>query len=514
MKRVGVVIAFMLLSVICMPKVLAGELFTMSHDVVYTASRKIVLPDGTPAAGATVTILTNHPGAGLQRILTTTDANGIFTARVRKSVSHGLHTGFMLVALPHYALCLGRLTEASGQRYSEPGFTGTYGPLTLQPAFQQEGLVVDDATGTPVPNATVMVIALNNFVVNVPSQGITTPSFSATTDAAGKFSMSGATVEPGMILAGMSGDGPQLAAPGGARAAVVVVAKTGETVLGGESLHFVLSPTPAAMPQTLHMEKAISIEGKVLNSITHAPIVGAKVSLTGKRNLWMSGLPEISTDANGAYRVFLLAGGAVFITVTHPDFCSGWGADPCPTITMDPLMTVTGNIIDVATGQAPVAPIRLNLIARKATFFDAFGWIGGLTLSGTTGEGGAYTMRVPSSGGAVELYGPGYEGSGMLAAKSAGPVTLQATRRAGILIRCTTASPDGFSRDILWYKDATGQARPMFDDPYFFDTGFMFLDAKRVPGDQVSISVKRNGVDVLPWTTVEKGIWPNLVALP
>ncbi len=531
MSRIMTIFFFMLLTVVC-------AVTAQAQQMTITASRKILLPDGRPAVGATVTIYTFQ---NEQATTTTTDADGIFSARVQ--IPAGLsrmHKGYILVSLPQYALCVGRLTEATanGRQFSEPGFFGFYDALILQTDFQQAGMVVDDATGAPVPQASVVVVEVNHFPFNVPSQDLNTPAFMTTTDDAGRFTLDGVVVEEGLSnsLTGSSGRSPTgrgsplFIAPGvvsvpvgrngqpdysavsTATASIVAMARDGDTVRGATTLNFRFSPFPADTPQTLRLEKAIPLEGKVLDSVTHAPVKGARVNLSSRGNLWVTAMPKITTNADGAYRTYLLAGGRVFITTDHQDYCPGWAECPCPTQSVEPLMTVTGRVIDVASGDAPLVPLHMRLLYRQGTFDNTLGWLGTLTLYGNTRVDGAFTMRVPVSGGVINFDGPGYAGSGMIAASATGPVTWQATRRDGILLHCTTNHPDGFLGDVLWYKDAAGRAVPSFNTPD--SSGFIFLDAKQFPGDQVSISLKCNGVEVLPWSTVEKGKWPNDVELP
>ncbi len=122
-------------------------------------------------------------------------------------------------------------------------------------------------------------------------------------------------------------------------------------------------------PATLKMEKAAVISGRITDSKTKLPIVGASVTVGVMRRMFEGAGLSTSTDAKGGYSIAVPAG-SYGVSVTHPayDFSTGEvsvtaGQQAVKDVTIAPLARVSGVVVDEM--QKPV--VAAAITAEQAT---------------------------------------------------------------------------------------------------------------------------------------------------
>src|SRR5258706_153719 len=159
----------------------------------------------------------------------------------------------------------------------KPGQTVDFGAIALTKNANAttgtiRGAVVDAATGLPLAGATVSL-----------SSGL-----SAKTDAGGNYQIS--NVPPGNLIVVANKTGYASASGSG-------------NLLAGATLIFSAGLIP------ITQSAATAIEGTVTDAVTHAPLAGAAITVTGSTQA------GTTTDAQGHYRIAPLNTGAITVTV-------------------------------------------------------------------------------------------------------------------------------------------------------------------------------------------------------
>jgi hypothetical protein len=184
------------------------------------------------------------------------------------------------------------------------------------------------------------------------------------------------------------------------------------------------------------------VHGQVIDAVTKTPIAGARVSLLSSLATEMGKYGSVTTDAAGRFQIdglrddYMTRGWDVAVVSEHPDYSSiymlfypapGQGAnrgDPKTrppfksieraTIELMPLATVSGRLIDAATGGVPGDLDRLTVtfIYRKS------GYLPGGNIQYPRGEvttklnaDGAFSMRTAIGKNAVSSVEALYGGS-------------------------------------------------------------------------------------------------------
>ncbi|HOF88941.1 MAG TPA: hypothetical protein PLZ36_12700 [Armatimonadota bacterium] len=512
-----------------------------------TVSRKILLPDGKPAAGVKVIIRSFAQVKLLQEVEATTGQDGVVTATVQyRSFNTGgpqgpggpTSYGYLVVDVPGCALAFGKLlapkpAAAAGAPAvgPMPGFgaptTGggnkaDENVLKLAPAYTQTGLVVDAATKQPVPNASVFVGSLARSVpVNIYWAGHTCKELVTTTNAEGIFTLRGVTAET------LSSSWDSMPSVGGStQAGMIAYATADGNVLGGENARFSFSPTPQATPQRIEIGPTTTLTGKVVD---HAgkPVAGVKVRLDGVPQGWITCLPYATTDAEGIYiyqaitateRIYAFAEKEQYINGRVQAYARGrrmGQGDPLPPIAapnltiraLGPMVTVRA--IDATTGKAPAVPMKLSVTLTEGIRDESMGWILGESTSAPMAANGTATIRMPYGRNEIRFIGPGYTGSGSVDIPCKDTPTLTMTRRTGILVHFVTDNPLGMKNVIKRMRTVDGKAMPFSTDPFGPDDYWFVEIHRQSPPGPYEVSATRGGVEVCPWTRVDPAVWPN-----
>ncbi|HZF19216.1 MAG TPA: carboxypeptidase regulatory-like domain-containing protein, partial [Burkholderiales bacterium] len=178
-----------------------------------------------------------------------------------------------------------------------PGQTVDFGAIALTKNGQAttgtvRGTVSDASTGLPVAGATVSL-----------SSGQ-----AATTDATGSYQISNITPANVIAVANKTG---YASAPG-----------SGAVVAGGTMIF-----SPSLVPAT--QSAGAAIEGVVTDAITHAPLQGAAITVTGSTQA------GATTDVQGHYRIAPLNPGVITVSVVRAGYRSATS-----TVTVDPNATL------------------------------------------------------------------------------------------------------------------------------------------------------------------------------
>ena len=299
-------------------------------ETTLTVSRKVVMPDGTPAANAKVTLRTFTANGLVQELVTQTGADGTIEATMKYEpaadpFAGNTSAGYMMVDVAGCALAFGRLTPKAGTPTGtgmRPGRHGSGGggvggggglplpgggssstggdtTLKLLAAYQQTGTVVDGETKAPVPGAKVMVTGFNGGVgVNLGWAGFHTPELMTTADDKGAFILRGTTAES------LGGMGLPMMSSWPVSTVIAMGTVNGHTEAGGNE-HFCFN-NPRRTDQQVLLGSTMALEGTVKDGDGH-PVAGVSVRLRGIPSYWVYSMPAAVTDANGVYEFPLLA---------------------------------------------------------------------------------------------------------------------------------------------------------------------------------------------------------------
>ncbi len=535
--------------------VMALALAAQAEDTL-TIQRKIVLPDGTPAAGATVTIRTyGGEGVLLQELVTQTGADGLLNATVKYifpmgpmgPVGNDVTNGYLMVDMPHCALAIGRLVGGKKTGGTSPskvvmpygtgaqaplgGFIGGGGgggggplvPMKLLADYQQSGIVLNKATNAPVPGAQVAVVSFNPaFEMNLGWPKVSTAVMRTTAGDDGVFTLRGVSIEQ----------------PGGAylynaASAFLVARQTiDDKVLVGELRRFAFSPTAKPAPQQVLLAPTTALEGLVVDAQTRAPLAGATVRLRASNSLWTDTLPTQVTGTDGRYRFpAITPATSLYVLATASNYTPGlaqvgrvggttYKPEPLPdivtarAISLRPMgPPVTLKVVDAVTGHPPLPSLRVGIALCEAVRDDYLGAIGGSWLYTYTDANGVATTAMPLGMNAASVDGPGYSGRVTVTSPANAPVTVPIPRRTGLLIHFTTTNPHGLHGIVPRLRGGDGAIINAATSPIDAN-GFKFFELWRPPPGPYQLSVSRDKQDVVPWTEVQPATWPTEVVVP
>lgn len=364
----------------------------VAHAGTMHLVRWVLLPDGRPAEGASVLVRTfqydehtnsNNPAPTLLREYRfITDAEGcvniIFPTTYPKERRVDSISGYLLFEKSGYAPAIAEIRDLSAEI-----------TVMLEPAYTATGRVMS-ADNHPVPHATVTLHMIAKpfnqevTVLNNAAKGIVTPVFTTVTDDQGVFKLSGpaaqyrpirayvsasATIN-GQILVGGTSQITFLAhrviPPGTFHSGVAALLLPGDW--GNPSAAVVITVFPALQGQ-----------GTVKDAFSGKPLSGAVVTATGEPAWQFGCVPSVTTDNSGHYTLQgvpasiskLLVGAtaknyaparakATELHVGTADTPATFSETPLA-ISLRPLTTVTGTVIDKVSNQHPVAPYNLKV---------------------------------------------------------------------------------------------------------------------------------------------------------
>lgn len=411
---------------------------TLAAAADFTLTRKVQLPDGTPAANLPVRLLLF--GTEVRDITLRTDAAGTLTLTIPEAELAGraYPQGYLYISAPGAATVIAQLALPSGERMIPggmpagppplPGMPGMMmpgarpdpnAPLRLPPAFEQPGIVVDHK-GNPVAGATVEVSEAQvqpyagGIPVNFQAENFAIPALSTVTAADGTFRLPGLYVEssPGVLLDRSL-----------CSVRAVWEAPDGRIWLGGNPRFLIYSksntvPDPNGDRWKIEVAPTLSVGGRVVDSVTGKPIAGITVSLLARSDLLVGRCLPVRTDDAGRYLFPAVPQGQLLLAVVKPQgdqYSGGWvqlterrrlgiPAEDAPAavtardIELRPLIRFKGSLRDKTTGKAPGFPVLLT-VEYGERFSEGTNW-GDLVY-----QPPAYTQVVPPSG-EIDLYVP------------------------------------------------------------------------------------------------------------
>lgn len=263
----------------CLTACFAADATAEQKDPTITVTAKVLGSDGKPVAGAQV-LLTS---TGQQEPLAlTTDANGVFSAEVRKYLDWRARLGYAIVR-----------ANGLGLGGGDVKLEMTKNVITLTPARQLAGTVMD-AAGKPVEGVALSLSYLitneddNNYGVLIADAWKN--DYQAKTDAQGQWVINGL---PSSGLAFISIDDPRF----------VLMQNRCKLAAGEPAPPFTVRPSGTITGRLLGMDgKPAAIVSISVNAIEGGGGAGA----------------EIKTDVNGAFRLTRLITGKFHFHIADP----------------------------------------------------------------------------------------------------------------------------------------------------------------------------------------------------
>jgi hypothetical protein len=286
--------------------------------------RRILLPDGQPAAGVGVILrsLNKTDGSLKQEVKAATDATGLLSAEIEVEPEErlgdpGRITGYLIVDALGTALTF---ENFNSWRHWAPD---NIRPIHLTAGYTLSGKVVTNAQ-VPVPNAKIAVQSFSTewspWRLNDPNTHVATPELFGTSGADGTFTLRAVAINEA------TSDSADVRPRLNMSATAVI---NGQTWIGWTEL----SPGKADPPPTekpdpfsiIPLYPTLSVRGKVVSEATGQLVAGAAARLVGHPNSLIVTLPPAVTGPDGAFEfkdvpaVFQL-----FVEVSHPDMAKGW----------------------------------------------------------------------------------------------------------------------------------------------------------------------------------------------
>jgi len=352
--------------------------------------------DGAPAAGAKVALRIfgesqsggpMFPG-GLAKLHSetayTADAAGKVTVTLPSLPKRGMNgpQECLLIEAPGCAVTMIPLS-------SLPGLAAN--PIKLLPG-KTFAVRLTDPQGQPLPGAQVALCrdVMTNYPLNMASLGVATPSLVATADAQGVARLPLVATRVDVV--------PTM------QTHAVAVGKRGAEyfcVSGSVTVSQQAADTGAV--QELTLQPARTVGGRV--SAAGRAVAGAIVTLSGD-----TPMPAAVSDAQGRYLLICPATTTAQLTVLHPDFTEALTPIRGATtdVVLTPLLTVTGRVVDAATGQTPAGPLTVVLSYGRnpdGTGRDT------ATLFVPVAADGTFTVRPPAALCTLFVRAAGYNGA-------------------------------------------------------------------------------------------------------
>ncbi len=487
------------------------------------------LPGGAPAANVPVVIrVLQQQGISLkQDIRTITDAAGKLSVKVDLDAAPAVGgeptVALAMIDAKDCALTLIDLTENL-----IPSDTPRLTALQLTPVYWISGSVVDESQ-KPVAGAQVCITRLQGrlaksyaWYLNQQSIGIATPEASATSGVDGKFQFRGVTIAS------------RFPRPKTLKAEIAATAAREESKLAGAAqLVFDWSEKPTPTTAEIVVQSTVMVSGQVINALTGKPVHSARVTLfnadiegAGVRNM-----APAMTDIDGHFHFDAVPRvSALLAIVNHRRYATGWlkitpqvqnstaPIEQEPMIEINPLVVLSGKLLDVATKKALAVPMHLTADYQHG--FDAPDWdVNQLQSEGIVNADGSFTLKVAAGLNTFVASLPG-TGAGTsaiadpltlpISPRNTGPVTLRMKRTPAYLVHFSSANPQQLAGLEVRLMLAGGEARTGTVVNAWWSWPAQFW------GQTVKIRVLRQGKEVLHWTTLAANPkrWPLEIRIP
>lgn len=524
---------------------------TAFAEDTFIVSRKVLMPDGTPAVGAAVTIRTYGDDEKLlQEMTTNTDNTGMVNATVKynyptEKSSETISNGYMIVDMPNCALSFAKLIGKNPDVQIIPSFKGSIDDtilkskypvksfsdsmkdttLKLKTDYQQKGIVLNKEN-QPVADAQVTVIGfVQTIKVNFGAPVISTPSMITTTAKDGTFVLRGVTAEPlsrlGMPY--MSDTAPCF---------IVASAKVDGKVMVGENSSFVFSSRLREKNQEILLDYTTSLTGKVINSISGKPLTGVNVHVKAVESLWSYILPICTTNEQGDYTYPVITQSSdMYVLTSTSGFADGFicvgsvggsyrgKLQPLPdkviasNVKMRPMGPLTSlKVVDAVTGKPPVVKLSLMVNLCQGIYDRKIGLIGVSKISSLVQPDGTVASVMPLGSNEVSFYGPGYRSNAMVEVPAKDIIPVSVKRRNGILIQFNSNRPKEFPDFYPKIIDGNGKENPT---SLYMDTvapdGTWFYELRGELAGPYHLKVMKGNQELVPLTEVKPEVWPNVI---
>ena len=463
-------------------------------------SRKVELPDGTPAASARVLVRIGEAGGGLRTdVRVETDAEGVFRAEVdiEPNQPKGVRPGYIIVDAPGCALGVALLP-----------LTDDLPPLRLSEDFQLTG-IVQVQMGQPVAGVEVMVEFLSAgreadqwggiWWINSPRQDAITPELVTTSGEDGTFVLRGVTVEGASRL----------------EAACTPLA----TGWKGRRRAIPIEDNP--QPPVLTVWPVIEVSGTVRDALSDEPIPGAQVLLSASPRLSTGEAGPVEADEEGRF-AFREVRASKRLRIIGRDKNHAEGQIEIPPdqstgdaiLPLKPVAPVTGRLIDQDTGQPPNVPQVLVMFIYGSPTPDAgmFPSQRGIAVR----EDGTFAFRPAVGTNTVYVRGGTYEIAEPMTVEmppeGLGDLLIPARRRPGYLLRFEADDPARLRSARVEYRGRDGR---VMQGSMLSSTGFWSRGAPRW-GAELELRLMSKDEELLPWTkvTAQPGDDPQVIHIP
>jgi len=525
-----------------------------------TLMRTVQLPDGHPAVGAVVLVRQYDIASNtVKETRLTTDTQGQFSIALdmvetpRNFPPIDERDGHFLIDMPGYAL---HCELYNLKRERAPGTPagirrpGTNPPVLHAPvggtdskivhlaeSFEITGTVTD-SDNTPASGALVYVIGLQNgsfgpvIPLNVPGVKVTTPVLTAKTGADGSYHLRGLTASfyTGGATMGMPG------VPGGPVPATLAAQSADGTRLGDNDNAIFIRPAmmraDMATRNNLRLSPTISLEGRVTNGATGAPVAGAQVVLRGKPSAALDVIPPTTTDRNGKYRFNAIPSTVrkLFTLCSVNGMSDGWArayesrtpiVKPLTGIDMTvcPWVDVKGTMIDETTKQTPLTPISITAIYDEGAGDDEFPTLGRQATGCKVNADGTFTLHIPTGSATLRISGAGYGGTDYVTAKLTdnAPLELKVKRLPGIVVRFVSTRQIDWSTCMLQTRNDDGKGVMQGGQTDFQRYGLVHFNPNwGAKLENLQVRIMQRTTEVLPWTPVvaDPNKWPCEIQIP
>ncbi len=499
-------------------------------DIRFTALR----PDGKPAAGARVHVVTFPTGEVSAEWRGEADANGAFRMPVHLTKPRD---GCLTVDTPDCSIGVVRLGHL-GLRTPQPGLPPSNHVLQLRPRWVIRGRVIDDA-GNGIASARVVVSVLDAHTYRSmwfqDARSGLLPELGTVSQSNGDFTLRGAEF---VQL-------PDLKASTGL---TVFTHRDGVLWCGEQrSPNRLKSSTDDSEPFQVVLRPTVTVSGQVVDRASGAALPGVRVSASGTGSIPLS---PTATDAAGRFTItnipsfarlevtFTLDGHSTVKVFRHQTTREiRLQKIPPWKISLGRPVRIAGTVHDATTGGAPLVPVEIGIAAEDP---QGDGWIArmdnmAVDASGQPSPLGQFDVWIPAGPTKLSVvastrdgaYQQPYHQTLAIEVPAGGKTNwnLGVERRPGILVQLEASDPQllkrhGHGGDLLVEVREVGGGGTTVADY----TPTWFFPAREW-GQKLEVRMLRRKVlaenqtedtEIQPWTELvaEPKSWPIRLKVP
>ena len=463
---------------------------------------------------------------------------------------------YLLVSIPNEPIRILSTTEAP---------PGTRFVLATVEPFRLAGNVVD-GEGQPVSGAEVTLVGLGfnpeqgdgGIPLNIPSEGVVSPEFTVYTDQLGGFAMPPIFVSPNYCPVGAAylrisyrKDGVWYAGAGFYRLQAKVYSPPVTRIDLPYPPNQPLPPPPdvyqgvylpTPQPITISCVPAHAISGRVVHAITGDPLPGVTITLASEP--WLSSnnaVAPVLSNMQGAFTIPVVFqdNNPLLLVAHHRRYAMAWAkVGEQSTLSLSPIITITGQVIDEDTKAPPAIPVQLKATygAQYQGFRYQFG--GGASQMDILPGDEAFALSVPvgdvtlqvmnfayrieTCQGYTEIVKPIAHTTGIdisIDPNDIGTMTLLLRKKPTFVVQFLTDNPAGLAHCELRVRTKDEEYMTSFDQ----SSGYWISPAKAGWGDTVEIYLRRREAntgeitEVLPWTSIiadpNPQQWPRVLTV-